>query len=775
MFNNTSRGNNSNQPGLPAGGAATIVFHDNLIQNSIRATESHQISKGTRKDHCNRLDKMIKWVEEQVAQGKFTISDPLTCALTEEQKSDKLNYHNSERDFVYEILPAMLVQAYISTHKNKPTSTIQKPEHYGYDTLRKYADAVLYGATRSKKLLSVEYKQSMKVFLDSLEKECVAAKKRGEVVNEEADPIRFPLYRLICDYAIHIGDAFLWAYTTLLWNCMARPINIDDISMQNFTLGQDSVVVQFDETKTDKKGKKCAPKNCYAHPLDHVVCLNTAMATYLMVIDNEWDGDKSSLFILPGASKGTGSKRYNDKFDELQKRLREKLAEFVRPDHFGPYGFRKGAATHAATSTTAPPSPVSIMLRGEWSLGEVLDVYWRFSEGGDMYLGRVLAGLSPNLPTFDTLPPHFLVGCENPDVKTALNICFPKIMAKANGNDSLLHVRGLLLRYLASLVYHSDKLMQSPFKDKIALFFDKQHLSRLKALITVGISNIIVGATGIPPQVEHGKQLARIEDMLKEEKLARQTFKNDLFNTIIDAINEKAASAGQITSTVLENMFQRHQQNLNELLTERLGASQTQQTSNPTQASSGNTVMMTRGGYPVYSYQGKMDWDVPSDWTVPKSNLKNAFILWFFGVSNETGVIIRPFRHLKVVPVKEWRKFKVEFIPIMKLMEEGVDTQSITMDTYLNEYEKGVKCVESQVSFIKKCKKASTWTVATWSSRIKRSSILKNGTDEDKEKVSMESRYNKKHSKKRVFRASSSKVAKEARLTQGLESMFGIN
>ena len=77
--------------------------------------------------------------------------------------------------------------------------------------------------------------------------------------------------------------------------------------------------------------------------------------------------------------------------------------------------------------------------------------------------------------------------------------------------------------------------------------------------------------------------------------------------------------------------------------------------------------LMIRGGYSVYSYDGKLDWDVPSTWTLPsKCSLKNAWNLWFCGVKNEN--IIRPFRLFTKVPSKDWKKFKVEWFPIMKLL-----------------------------------------------------------------------------------------------------------
>ena len=69
---------------------------------------------------------------------------------------------------------------------------------------------------------------------------------------------------------------------------------------------------------------------------------------------------------------------------------------YVRKGHFHPHGTRKGAATHVATGTMDPPPIPSILRRGEWSMGKVLEVYWKWAKVGNTYLGRCVAGLDPD-------------------------------------------------------------------------------------------------------------------------------------------------------------------------------------------------------------------------------------------------------------------------------------------------------------------------------------------------------------------------------------------
>eukprot|EP00978_Attheya_sp_CCMP212_P034978 scaffold149828_cov60-Attheya_sp.AAC.3 len=69
---------------------------------------------------------------------------------------------------------------------------------------------------------------------------------------------------------------------------------------------------------------------------------------------------------------------------------------YIRGGHCNPHGIRKGSGTFALSGTTCPALISSVAQRGDWSLGKVVDIYWHFSEAGDSFLGRTLAGMDPN-------------------------------------------------------------------------------------------------------------------------------------------------------------------------------------------------------------------------------------------------------------------------------------------------------------------------------------------------------------------------------------------
>ena len=61
--------------------------------------------------------------------------------------------------------------------------------------------------------------------------------------------------------------------------------NIDNLPFNCFSIGKDSIIIEYWDTKRDKKGEKTSPKNCYANPYDWKTCAFTALGCYLIIMD----------------------------------------------------------------------------------------------------------------------------------------------------------------------------------------------------------------------------------------------------------------------------------------------------------------------------------------------------------------------------------------------------------------------------------------------------------------------------------------------------------
>ena len=172
-------------------------------------------------------------------------------------------------------------------------------------------------------------------------------------------------------------------------------------------VANDSIVVHFNQTKKDKEGKRTTPKHCYANPIKWHRCMFTALAIYLCELNLRWTANKTYLFINEGSQLGSGAGSYCEKIRVWAREKKNEILQFIRADRCNAHGIRKGSATDA-TGNTAETCIASVFHRGEWYMGVVLDIYWKFVQRGDQFLGRYLAGLDNESTDFDILPPHFI-------------------------------------------------------------------------------------------------------------------------------------------------------------------------------------------------------------------------------------------------------------------------------------------------------------------------------------------------------------------------------
>ena len=116
---------------------------------------------------------------------------------------------------------------------------------------------------------------------------------------------------------------------------------------------------------------------------------------------------------------------------------------------------------------------------------------------------------------------------------------------------------------------------------------------------------------------------------------------------------------------------------------------------------------------------------------------------------DETGTLfdcpIKPYRLFKTtrLPPKVARKFKMDWRPIFDLMEgalmesANMDMSVLTIENLMQSFDLGTQHVRSQAEYIWELpnRRIDTWSIAQWSKMIKYSSIVRYGTDSDKEKL----------------------------------------
>jgi hypothetical protein len=139
--------------------------------------------------------------------------------------------------------------------------------------------------------------------------------------------------------------------------------------------------------------------------------------------------------------------------------------------------------------------------------------------------------------------------------------------------------------------------------------------------------------------------------------------------------------------------------------------------------------------------------DIPQDFRFPKVTLREGLRFWLQGqtVSTDGSKVVKPFRQLKLPglpgPIKD--QYKLHWKPIFSYLEgNGAyevprNTQQMTDGEIERIYDQCINFLKENVSYCFQSRRANptNWALGTWSIKTRRSSILKNGTEEDKAKV----------------------------------------
>ena len=746
-------------------------------EKQLQDTQQHALTKAVVNDFRRRIGHITEYFKEEVPDY-FAVG---VRNITAEEKAKPSMYFrkHDKYDLIYAGLNEAVILKFLISRKVKDDGNF-----LCHSSLRKYYDAIQWGAGIRKEGLSSRFKDSMSRWLAAYQKQTARAKKDGKVASTEADPISFELFGMLNKWALEDGNIYALFWTSTQWNCMARCGSIDPLGFRNFKVVGDAHSVTYDTSKMDQEGKKCFPKHIYANHEHWYLCQWTHMGLYCMT-ESERLGRTDKFFLEKGNEQGTAAKKYNEQLAGVVNQTAERTDQVklhCRPGHFNAYGLRKGSATKATSGTTQAPNLPSIAHRGEWSMGAVFDIYWQFLPEGDFYLGRVLAGLNPNLPSFKTLPPHWKLPnpMSNPAIKQAMEANFGPILTRHQGEEY--DPTGLLLRCLACVVHHSDAIMKAidgnlghPLM-AAPLFGPQSNLQELKSLITLEpTEGVMTTPTGIPPSVEMACQLEVIKNSLStlvdwsksiEERMREHHAQ--IISSVIEAvkkgIDENDIRSGNVSGSVLAQMLSDHQKKTTEELTRRIeqvlasipGAPRRDDlpappTGNQAEDQNGRLSMATPQGT-LFQYNGRY-WGVPQNFKFPEQlNIEKALRLWLIGSKVSATANVRPYRMLRYTKTRgnlfpdgpNRQKFRVQWAQFFNFLEdagllEGMpeDTSTMTAEQLRLTVQKMWEILRERVSYCfleggKRKRNPEDWALLNWAKMVTASKIKECGTDSDK-------------------------------------------
>ena len=182
--------------------SAILGEDQNLPENyeeSLNQTQQHNISLYTKKDYRRRLNTMIEFWKEHLPEY-YSIG---VKEVPEEEYLNPMNWYfpNSKRKYkqemIYTGINAKHTVYFLGLVKVKKDGRL-----CDVGNLRKYKDAIQWGAREKNELLPSSFFTVLEPFLAAYKKEWVQQKKLGNIEDKSADPITISLYELILNITL---------------------------------------------------------------------------------------------------------------------------------------------------------------------------------------------------------------------------------------------------------------------------------------------------------------------------------------------------------------------------------------------------------------------------------------------------------------------------------------------------------------------------------------------------------------------------------------------
>ncbi|KAH9094685.1 hypothetical protein LEN26_018176 [Aphanomyces euteiches] len=497
------------------------------------------------------------------------------------------------------------------------TIQIKQPQ---VSTLNGYRSALKSLYRDQNVALPAEFDDDMHVVFSGIRKSLAQSLQSGDKSHSGKRPMSFSQFEMLCEKSIVLTDGgFTHLYLILSWNLMCRSKNTETVRFSHISFEDDCLGIVFHKTKTQQEGTKNKdPKHCYSNPFNPKICLFVALGLYLAC-----NSQIESAFLFPGSNQ-------KDRFGKsLAKLLLSELAQNGdscenRKREIGTHSIRNGAATFVSSGITGGPSIVSVCLRCGWSLGNVMERYFRYEAAGDQFTGRVVAGLPVNNANFSVLPAHF-DPVDNFFVDTMVQQMFPSLA-------NLDHLNGVLRLVLASLVVHYDYLIavlpSSHALLSTSLFCDINAKNQLEFRVQGGLESKFIRASGIPPHIEVYKQLL-------ENARAIADVPREVIDGVRSIFDEHGDFAGNITRKFIEDTISNAIRELSPHVDNSTGSPML------------DNISHVSPPYEIFHWGGGLH-KLPQDFSFPSVDVLTVWKLWWRG--NNAKKIL-PYRQIKSVDV----------------------------------------------------------------------------------------------------------------------------
>ena len=297
---------------------------------------------------------------------------------------------------------------------------------------------------------SPQAKSNIKKFYQGLNNELKDKKDVAGWDSKETSAVPWSVYLAIATYLLSY-DVTYWLMFLLQWNLMSRSVDITRININSFSFDNDMLTILYTHRKTERKKSTSKPKTVHiaSNPSNPIICCVLALAVNLV----NKNIDNLSLFEGGSIKSGYG-KAISNALDDTE--VKEALkAVGLSKAKIATHSLRKSAATYAASGTDGTPMHFTILLRGGWSIGNVLERYFSQADHGDKLIANILSGRNFFTKNFSRLIPHFK---PNKNLKPEV---LQSLFVGKYIDEMFDELEGFLQMLVAQLVYHYDFLVDT--------------------------------------------------------------------------------------------------------------------------------------------------------------------------------------------------------------------------------------------------------------------------------------------------------------------------
>ena len=134
--------------------------------------------------------------------------------------------------------------------------------------------------------------------------------------------------------------------------------------LHNIRPGEDNIIARYENQKSDQTGESLHGIHLFSNPFEATLDLYLALGVWF-ALDPSRHNNSEDVFLNSNTRDEAASQRFCGQLNEILRKNRQTLTNYIRPQHANTHSTRKGSGTYSQCGTTCPPPATATAGRGE--------------------------------------------------------------------------------------------------------------------------------------------------------------------------------------------------------------------------------------------------------------------------------------------------------------------------------------------------------------------------------------------------------------------------